>query len=349
MIIDSNIMEYQQITYNDRIYMVCKYYDRHTDNESGLFVINSDKFKIPTESSQYVLYGNHICYRMNGFDGKHKYINMLDVITRNAINNNTTKKFVNQKNGIIQDLRRENLRLVNLNILNELKDRNQVKKVPKGSNLDPADIPKCIQYNSALQQFAISFVHDGEKYYIPLVSSKSLSIEGKLEHAKMNLIKFANENPELAQNKQLIENHSNRSIQLMKDFNNILLLTGFDRPDNSLIINSLIIIPRRQILTIKLNHLSESDKQILENTKITDGTGRRCTTKLPDDCRVNIADLPKYCYYRPGSTGRGDYFFVKNHPNLERGKSLLTSGSQSVTIDQKYAELLSILRKLEDK
>ena len=131
-------------------------------------------------------------------------------------------------NNNFRDNRRANLRIVNLKVNTELVKRGMVKNLPEDTDIKPSDVPTCIRYDMNHGGFEINFKHNGRQYHIPLPTSKELSINGKLEYAKMKLLEFAEKHPDIAESKQLLENYSEESINLMKDYNKIIRLSRFN-------------------------------------------------------------------------------------------------------------------------
>jgi len=340
-------MNYREVEFEDQFYCVIKY------GESGdkkLFIIDKSNLeKITNNNSTWIDHKNHVVgSRAIIINGKrtHDYVDKTIVQKRLDIynaKNDGEHYVVNHINNNFRDNRRINLRVVNLKIHSELVKKATEKNLPENAEIRLSDIPKCIRFHMGHGGFEINFKHDGQQYHIPLPTSKELSIYGKLENAKMKLLEFANEHPDIAESKQLLENYSEESIKLMKDYNKIIRLSRFN-----CVADNLVEIPRRKILTVNLESLSKSDKVILKNMQITDGTGRRCTSKLPKDCSYDISDLPEHCNYRPARDGRSDCFSIKGHPNQKKGKEIYTNGSKKMTTDEKYKQLLEMLDKLNN-
>lgn len=335
-------MNYQRVIYNTKTYYVCIYYDEGMEK---LFVIDTDNFKnIIRPDEVYIINNDHIAREFITSKNMTKYYyvdkTIIKLLTQQEINNYGNNTHINYINGITPDLREENLRLIDENTANESRNMHRIKVIPD-STIRQSDIPKCVYYNSATHKFIIDIKYNGKRYYIPLTTSKNLSFEGKLEDAKMKLIQFSIDNPEIEAKKHLLENYSEKCIKLMKSFNDIIMLSDFD-----CIEESLVKIPKRKILKVNLNHLSDSDKTILANMPHINGTCRRCTTKLPETCAKNISDLPKYCQYRPALNGRSDYFYIKGHPNQD--KELRSNGSTKMTTDEKYNQIINLLHGLNN-
>lgn len=330
-------MDYKKVTYNGKSYHVCTYTDE--DEDVKLFVIDTNVFnehirKNVEYNEPYVIHDNRLARKYTNQEGRFRHYYVDRMVADRTIG----ITYIYHTNGLLQDLREENLCLVDADMNNESRNQPAVKSVPEG--IRPSSVPKCVHYNSATNQFIIDFKCDGERHYIQLTTSNKLSIEGKLEDAKMTLVQFALDNPEVDAKKHLLENYSKNYINLLKSFNAILRLTDFDCIDES-----IARVPKRKILEINLDHLSNSDKAILKNMQITRGTGRNCTTKLPDKCTINISDLPKYCHYRPAKNGRSDSFYIRGYPY--QGKEILSDGSTKMTTEQKYEQIMGELKILE--
>jgi hypothetical protein len=77
--------------------------------------------------------------------------------------------------------------------------------------------------------------------------------------------------------------------------------------------------------------------------------GKKTLTKLPPDCGVNHADIPKYCYYKEASETRGDKFIIDKHPALlAQGKrQWSTTEKSSATTREKFDLLMAKYTELE--
>lgn len=317
---------YKRIVYRDYVYYVCTY---HTENKDKLFIIESDNFRKYVKP--YII--NKVITNFNS---------IAELIAKNNLEKNKLKR-VKYANDVRRDLREENLYLVDSNTKSTTREGTQTKKLPKKSNINPKEVPKAIRYTPSTKRFCIDFNYNGKKYYYPLVSSSKLSLEGKFEGAKMKLIEFAEKHPEIASEKHLIENYSKENIQSMKDYNNIIILSDFD-----CINDNLIKIPKRKVVKVRMNHLSKTDKNILNNMKnIETGSRRRCNTILPENCEKKISDLPMYCTYIPSKNNKGDYFRIRGHPKQEKGKTLCTSTKINVSTNDKFKQLLNILHDID--
>lgn len=76
--------------------------------------------------------------------------------------------------------------------------------------------------------------------------------------------------------------------------------------------------------------------------------GRKAESKLPDDCGVDIKDLPKHCYYKPATLDRGDSFVIYSHPKLSK-KAWTTTASSKKTTFQKFQDLMTKYNELENE
>ena len=74
---------------------------------------------------------------------------------------------------------------------------------------------------------------------------------------------------------------------------------------------------------------------------------RRLINNLPENCKVKMSDIPKYCRYIPKTKYRGDYFIVEHHPNL-KSRTWQTTSSKYISTDVKYDELIKYLDYLDD-
>jgi hypothetical protein len=76
--------------------------------------------------------------------------------------------------------------------------------------------------------------------------------------------------------------------------------------------------------------------------------GRKTVSKLPDGCGVTQEQIPKYCYYKPASSTRGDAFIIDKHPELlkEGKRQWRTSERRTLTTQEKFQQLMEMYAQL---
>lgn len=338
-------MESVKVEYRDSIYYVCEYTNK---NDKKLFITDKQSGKkIFSISKNWREEKNHIICRKTVEGIPTRYfadkIIMKEIIDEcyDEDEDEDGHYVVEYINGNFKDMRISNLRVVEYGVHMESTNKNIERNMPDDIDID--DVPKCIRYNMQKGGFEINFTHNSEKYYIPLTRVKELSNKSKLVDAKIKLIKFAEEHPDIAKEKHLLENYSKKSIRLMKEYNKIISLSEFDSVEDN-----LIDIPDREIVTVTLDDLCKKDKIILKNMENTDGTHQRCTTILPKKSKVNVSDLPLYCHYSKASGSHGEFFYIQHHPKLKNGKRLNTSkkAPEKMSLDEKYDQLMNMLNEL---
>jgi len=75
--------------------------------------------------------------------------------------------------------------------------------------------------------------------------------------------------------------------------------------------------------------------------------GRKTVLGLPQDCGVNVEDIPKYCYYRAASDKIGDGFVIDKHP-LMTTRTWRTSSSKFYTTKEKFDSLMEVYNTLKN-
>jgi len=332
-------MDYQEVEYDDELYCVCPFMEDGI--EEKLFIIDSEYVgKLGRISSEWLSVKDHIVSPRKTHKGKRKHVEVAKIIMKSELAeckdlDDGEHYVVDHINGNYADLRKANLRIVPKNVLLEKRVRRMKKEMPRGSKVKIDDLPKGMIFNHGAEKFEIKFTHEGTKYCVPLTASKGLSIKAKFEGAKQSLIDFAKAHPEVAKSKGLLENYSKKSIRLMKEFNEIIDQSNY----YECIDDSFMNIPERKVLKADFSKLTESERRILTNAKKVAGTGRR-------PMEVDTSNIPKFCCYRQPTDKRGGYYFIKNHPNLPRGKEIRTCGSKNVTKETKYIELMQLLREV---
>lgn len=222
-------------------------------------------------------------------------------------------------------------------ITKNMKKRQRYLSLPENCNIEPSELPTYVWYAKPEGTHGERFVVKIGDILWKSTSSKKVSLRFKLEEAKNFLRKLKQENPELFKLYSMNGDYNLSGEQLLKSFFDIIYKAGYTH-----------------IRKIDLPHLTDevlSPKSIsspLENSIFKNNvmtrplhSARQIIKTLPP----NIPKLPQYCYYRPETSVRGECFIIKNHPKII--KCVYTSTSKNVSLQNKYEQLLKLLKSLE--
>ncbi len=182
------LIDYTFVSYKEKDYVVGTL---QFNNSEIKFVFDKEDYDIISERAWHFASGKYISSAYYCGDGKRRelYLHNL-VMGRLEFNGKGQKESVDHINRNGLDNRKENLRLVTQSQQNI----NQIKKkrnviLPEGCEIKSEDIPKHIWYMRAQGQhgdrFAIEFKTEGVCW--KTTSSKAVSIQDKLEQAKVKL------------------------------------------------------------------------------------------------------------------------------------------------------------------
>ncbi|QKF93922.1 putative endonuclease [Fadolivirus algeromassiliense] len=349
-----SLVDYKIVNYNNKLYIVCK---KNYKNNYKLFVVD-DEFK------EKIIYKNWF-YIANGYiahqkdDKKFVYLHKLIM---DVSENKNVNKSIDHINRIPTDNRKENLRSINQTEQNI----NQGKKIrksalPQSCNINVDDLPRGVWYRKKHKKYAEHFVFEIKgvlNIYWESCKDKTLSLKFKLEQTKKYIRYLIEKYPELK--KYAIENnYTDEAINLIKSYNEILKLSGYECAKNN-----FIKINEKNYLIENLDGLTEkeigllnefdplNDEKIRNEFKQENKKFKNMTTKLPENCGVTKEMIPKYCYYRKPYTNKkniiqGDCFVIdKRHPKMNN-KSWNTTSNKSVTTIEKFNQLLEKLKEIE--
>lgn len=335
------------VVYNNKFYFVFKF---SCKGKEKLSIIDGDDYdKMFDEHDKW--------YLMNGYVG-HKYESIkgyYGVFLHNLVMNKSSGGGKGQKITIdhisrnTMDNRKANLRLADKTLQNEnRRERIRTCELPENCGIEIEDIPKCVYYSKPQsghgEMFVIELKKHNKKTTWKSSSSVKISLKDKLIEIKKKLVDISKEYPELMENKTIFENYTDEQINLMKEFNEIIKLSGFKCVEDN-----LMEIPKKKVLKPNINEANEEIKNYLKTTNTAIKTGRKHRNNLPNDCDITPDMIPKYCYYQAETDKRGDAFIIDRHPALlEEGKrQWKTSGSKKVSTECKFKELKFKLRDLE--
>lgn len=192
------IIDYRFVTHNNKEYGVGLIQHNGADIE---FVFDKEDFEKVERRPWHVSSGKYIgsTYYLDGGVKLELYLHNF-VMNRLAFNGKGAKQSIDHINRNGLDNRKENLRLITQsqqNIHQIKKKRNVI--LPENCGINPNDIPKHVWYVRAQGQhgdrFAIEF--KTENICWKTTSSKAVSIQQKLEQAKLKLVELYEQYPHL--------------------------------------------------------------------------------------------------------------------------------------------------------
>lgn len=192
------LIDYRFVNHNNKEYVVGMI---QFNGKDAKFVFDKDEFEKVEKRPWHLSSGKYIgsTFYLDGGVKMELYLHNL-VMNRNAFNGKGPKESIDHINRNGLDNRKENLRLITQsqqNIHQVKKKRNVI--LPEGCQIKPDEIPKHIWYVRAQGQhgdrFAIEFKTEGICW--KTTSSKAVSIEQKLEQAKVKLAELYEKYPHL--------------------------------------------------------------------------------------------------------------------------------------------------------
>jgi hypothetical protein len=337
-----NVILHKDVEYKDKKYVIG--YCPFNDTEDYLFVIDFDqKEKVINKKWHYRSEGDYIGNTHVTEDGITKQLYLHNfVMNKLTFDCKGQHHSIDHINRIGRDNRIENLRELSQshqNINQQKKDRNI--ELPDGCGINPQDIPKNIYYRKP------EGLH-GDRFYIDIKfsehpfrwyssSSKKIDLKTKLQHAKLKLEEFKQENPKYALLLETLDNLKQRN-DLRKSFNDILQLSGFPQE---------IINKNLATLEEEKEEKVDQDAKELAQQLINEGI-KGVTSNLPQNCGVTQEMIPKYCYYKPASDKRGDKFIIERHPTLVKQglRQWATTEAKSKTTKEKFDLMIQKLTEL---
>jgi hypothetical protein len=337
------IPEYVEVTYKGKKYCVCKI---HRKESKVLFVIDSDDIDDILLYSWYISSeGRYISSRINEKQlGLHNFV--MNRLTHEGKGQKSTIDHINR---IGTDNRTENLRIASTSDQNINKlGRKKSMKLPKGSDISLENIPKFVWYfkgkNSIGDRFLVEIntIPGLDDIHWLSTSSTAVSLKFKLEQTKKYLRSLRSKHPNILTDR--FKYYSDECISSMKDYNNIIRLSKFD-----CVKDNLVEIPKvKDLLEEDTKGLTKSEIDLLKVISVDTSNGRKKTRNMPDGCEVTMDDIPKYCYFEPERDKVGAAFYIgSNHPGMN-GKRWYTTRKRSYTIDEKFQQLLTKLKEVDD-
>jgi hypothetical protein len=191
-------IDYRFVSYNEQDYVIGSIL---FNNEIIQFVFDKDDYEVISQRAWHFASGHYISSAFQCGDGKRRELYLHNLIMGvDLFPGKGAKESVDHINRNGLDNRKENLRRVTQsqqNINQPKKKRNVI--LPEGCPIKPDEIPKHIWYVRAQGQhgdrFAIEFKTEGICW--KTTSSKAVSLQQKLDQAKIKLVELYQQYPYL--------------------------------------------------------------------------------------------------------------------------------------------------------
>jgi DNA-binding ferritin-like protein (Dps family) len=318
-LIDYNGIEYYALFWDSIKYPII--YDSKFDNEISKF-------------NWYILQIGYASTHNDEINYMHKLISKLAKIP-NYENADLSVDHINREK---LDNRIKNLRMATQGQQNSNRDTRSDKKPPCQEliNIGVLELPKYVRWDNTEKKFII------EKHP-QLIKEITQGIRTKptmsgTKSTKLTVIQKYQDIISRLQDLDELNNNTN-----LEEFKK---LSDENKKEYDAIYNSIKIYEGLQLEEKSDSETSnKSDPVILKRNT---AAGRKTVSKLPENCGVNIEDIPKYCWYRAATEKRGDKFIIDKHPKLlEQGKNHwgTTESIKKTTLEkfnimmEKYEEL----------
>lgn len=227
-------------------------------------------------------------------------------------------------------------------------------KLPDNCGISPDELPTYIWYMKPEGTHGERFVIRIANIVWKSTSSKSVSLRYKLEEAKLYLNQMILDNPHIFNKISMNGECSTNGCELLKSFYDIIYLAGFTNFKRTSPIGAgsmdrylcpKILSPKETIIfdTIHAKYSSNTHHPEMGHKKMS-------IKILPLDNELDVNTLPKYCYYRPATKSRGDYFMVQKSRNnttlqwsLAPRTTWMTSSSKKISTKEKYSQLMNYI------
>ena len=262
--------DYVQVKYNGKLYCVCRYFKNpvKAEQEEHLFVIDAKDFeRVSNMSEKWHAMGNYVgCYENHENDKGRDTIylhNFIKEIPPGGGKGQTIT--IDHVNRITHDNRRSNLRLITQSQQNDNQTKRKRKlEILEAYGISPAEIPTGVWLQKDRSRFVIEIYKDKELILYTIgTGAQKYTFRDKLEQVKIILKMFCEkpENKEKIAGKQLIENFSDEFINLRKEFNDILDLSGYKCTEKN-----KFEIPEKNVIKIEMNKLGPYGKELIDYT-----------------------------------------------------------------------------------
>lgn len=275
----------------------------------------------------------------------HELIMLYDPKTFDAdLSNGLPKLFDDDKKNVLHinrlglDNRRENLIFdtINKNVTKNLKKKKRTVVLPKNSGIKSNELPTYVWYAKPDSTHGERFVVRVGDIIWKSSSSDKISLRYKLEEAKAYLRNLKLSQPRLFHNYSMNGDYNATGRALLESYYKIIYKAGFNH------IKNLSDVCYSDTYLAPTDLLNPIEKKILSfNTEKNSNATKQILRTIPNTKTI----LPEYCYYRPKTDLRGDYFMVKNHPKHE--KTWVSSTSKFTPTKEKYKQMLSFMKSLQ--
>lgn len=228
----------------------------------------------------------------------------------------------------------DNLRYASQGEQNTNRQNRKDKALPPKELLDIGvrHIPRHVRYDKSENKFVIERKHPGiEKLTTQFNYSGTKSTNVSMIYKYYDILKkldFLNKQNDTPERTLFIQTQNS----LYKDYCEIsFLITGTHITDHINYDNT------------------ECDYKSLEKY-LTEDELKYERRGLPENCEINISDLPKYCCYEKAKCKHGEVFCInKLHPHLKAigARGIKTTSSKNVSLADKHKELLTIFALID--
>lgn len=143
-------------------------------------------------------------------------------------NDNKIKKKIIHINRIGLDNRKENLMYENENINKNIKKKKRTIILPKDSGIDPDNIPTYIWYMKPNETHGSRFIVKIDDIKFVTTSSRDVSLNDKLEEAKIFLKKLFEEREDLRESYSMNGDYNALGKELLNSYYDIVNKAGYD-------------------------------------------------------------------------------------------------------------------------
>ncbi len=273
-------MKYQHIEYNKQKFTVCEIQFKPTDNliQNKLFIINTEDFdKIKDREWHYNAGGYISSTQYDNNKKKELYLHNL-IMNKLTFDGKGQLESIDHNNRIGLDNRKQNLHLITQSEQN-LNQKKKTRKniiLPDDCGITAEEIPKTVWLQKAQGAHGSRFVVEIKgfdltvNYETKSTSSKNKSLRYKLEEIKKKLQLIKQKFGDKFNNLNIEYIFSEKCIDLMKDYNEIIKLSTFESVNQ----NIVIIPERKNYLTINKGKLVDKEFDEINNLTINDITIR---------------------------------------------------------------------------
>ena len=342
----SSDLEYQKIRYKNKYYAVINM--NYREHDLPVIIDWKDLKRVKDLNKTWKVNKYGFAYCLHTYDNvtREVYLHEVIIALRNEdLREKTLEKPIIHLNKVGLDNRRDNLIY---DIVNKERNKSSKKKsrtitFPSESGINVNDIPTYVWYMKPNGSHGSRFMVEVGDVTWKTTSSKKFSLAYKLEEAKKFLRELKCSRPDLFENHSMNGDYTKMGAQLLESFYDIIERANYD--------NIVRVSPPKktdQILKPGMRNIKAKERQILKSqgnftNKTQNGGRRRVINNLPKE--LASSKLPKYCYYRPQTKTRGDYFVIENHP-LQDCRVWQTTSSKRINTLQKYNQMIVYLSNL---